>query len=478
MAVSFASPLFLWFFLPLVLVAVVTLPRTWRNGIVAAASLMFYATGAGSTTLLLLGCMVVNFVAGRVVEPDAASTGGHRRRVLTAVVAFDLVVLGVWKYAGFASQQAATISHWFSLDLSTVSLVLPIGISFYTFHHISYVVDVYRGQRPALREPVAFIAYIAMFPQLIAGPIVRYHEIADQLHQVRRHRLGDIAAGFPRFALGLVKKVVVADSIAPIANACFATPSQDMTTSIAWLGAVAYALQLYFDFSGYSDMAIGLGRMIGFRLPENFDRPYSAVTITDFWRRWHMSLSRWFRDYLYIPLGGNRGGTARTYRNLVVVFLLTGLWHGAAWTFVLWGAFHGALLVLERVTGTGAVPVDPRRVALRRAGTLLLVVLGWVLFRSPDLATAGSVLSSLVVPDPGGLTQLVAASVTRQRGLILALAATVVLLPRSRSTGRFVAAEPGVPAGALRLAVTTVGAGYAAVLVAAGTFSPFLYFKF
>jgi alginate O-acetyltransferase complex protein AlgI len=476
--VSFASPLFLWFFLPLVLLAVVALPRTWRNGVVAVASLVFYATGAGSTTLLLLGCMVVNFVAGRAVEPDEWSSDARRRRALSGVVVFDLLVLGVWKYAGFATQQAATVSHWFGLDLGTASLVLPIGISFYTFHHISYVVDVYRGLRPALREPVAFIAYIAMFPQLIAGPIVRYHEIADQLQQVRTHRLDDVAAGFPRFALGLVKKVVVADPIAPIANACFSTAPADMTTGVAWLGAVAYTLQLYFDFSGYSDMAIGLGRMLGFRLPENFDRPYSAVTITDFWRRWHMSLSRWFRDYLYIPLGGNRGGTARTYRNLVVVFLLTGLWHGAAWTFVLWGAFHGTLLVLERVTGTGAVPTSRARAALRRVGTLLLVVAGWVLFRSPDLATAGSVLSSLVVPDPGGLTDAVSASVTHQRALVLVLAATVVLLPRWRSTGRFVAADRGRPAGALRLGLMTVGVGYAAVLVAAGTFSPFLYFRF
>ena len=476
--VSFASPLFLWFFLPLVLLAVVALPASWRNGVVAVASVVFYATGAGATTVLLLGCTAVNFVAGRAVEPREGSVGRRRRQVLTGVVTLDLVVLGVWKYAGFASQQVATVSHWFGLDVGTVSVVLPIGISFYTFHLISYVVDVHRGLRPALRDPVAFVAYTAMFPQLVAGPVVRYHEIADQLQQVRTHRLDDVAAGFPRFALGLVKKVVVADSLAPIANACFATAPQDVTTGVAWLGALTYTLQLYFDFSGYSDMAIGLGRMLGFRLPENFDRPYSAVTVTDFWRRWHMSLSRWFRDYLYIPLGGSRGSTARTYRNLVLVFLLVGLWHGAAWTFVLWGAFHGALLVVERLTGTGAVPADPRWVALRRAGTLALVVLGWVLFRSPDLATAGSVLGALVVPDPGGLTDVVAASITHQRVLVLVLAATVVLLPRRRSTGRFVAADRGVPAGALRLVVMTAGTGYAAVLVAAGTFSPFLYFQF
>ncbi|MGH3932131.1 MAG: MBOAT family O-acyltransferase, partial [Pseudonocardiaceae bacterium] len=278
---SFASPLFLWYFMPAVLAAVLIAPRSWRNGIVAGSSLIFYTVAAGPTTLLLLGCMVVNFLFAPALEPDEWDfEPQRRRRLLLGVVAFNVATLVVWKYVGFASAQAAGLAALTGLDLPIVELVLPIGISFYTFHHISYLVDIYRGDRPALRDPVSFVTYIAMFPQLVAGPIVRYREIADQLPQLRSHRLDDIAAGFPRFALGLTKKVVIADSLAPMVNACFATPADQMTTSIAWLGAIGYTLQLYFDFSGYSDMAIGLGRMLGFKLPENFARPYSSASIT------------------------------------------------------------------------------------------------------------------------------------------------------------------------------------------------------
>ncbi|MGH3429391.1 MAG: MBOAT family O-acyltransferase, partial [Mycobacteriales bacterium] len=266
---SFASSMFLWYFMPAVLAAVLIAPRSWRNGIVATSGLVFYAVGAGSTTLLLLACMVVNYVMGPAVEPDDGELDPtRRRRMLIGVICFDVAVLIVWKYAGFASVQAAGLASLTGLDLPTVSLTLPIGISFYTFHHISYVVDIYRGDRRALRTKVPFVAYIAMFPQLVAGPIVRYREIADQLPQSRGHRLDDIATGFPRFALGLTKKVVIADSLAPMVDACFVTPADQMTTANAWLGAIGYTLQLYFDFSGYSDMAIGLGRMLGFALPE------------------------------------------------------------------------------------------------------------------------------------------------------------------------------------------------------------------
>ncbi|HEY3262570.1 MAG TPA: MBOAT family protein [Pseudonocardiaceae bacterium] len=476
---SFATPLFLWFFLPVVLVAVLLAPRSWRNGIIAGASLIFYAVGAGATTLLLLACMVVNYLAGPPLEPDEWDLDPvRRRRLVIAVIAFDVAVLVLWKYAGFATTQAANLAAFTGLDLPVVQLVLPIGISFYTFHHISYVVDIYRGERPALRNPVSFVTYIAMFPQLVAGPIVRYREIADQLPQQRTHRLDDIAAGFPRFALGLTKKVVVADSLAPLVDACFATPADQMTTAVAWLGAIGYAVQLYFDFSGYSDMAIGLGRMLGFRLPENFARPYSSITITEFWRRWHMSLSRWFRDYVYIPLGGNRGGTASTYRNLLVVFVLVGFWHGANWTFLVWGLYHGALLVIERRQHWSAPPAAPAAVFRRRVLTFLLVMLGWVLFRSPDLGSAVTMLWHLVVPDFDGLTDVVAAALTNQRLLILLIALLVVLLPPHPVTGPYLESVRSRQATVLRAGIMTAGLAYSSLLVAAGTFSPFLYYQF
>ncbi len=476
---SFASPLFLWYFLPAFLVLYWVLPGRSRNALVAAASLGLYAFGGGSFVLGLLAVMAVNFAAGIGLDSAALSgRPGARKALLVATVLADLAVLAVWKYGGFASQQADDVSRALGgPGVPLVELALPIGISFFTFHHISYIVDVYRQSRHAQRSPVQFATYIAMFPQLVAGPIVRYHEIDAQLADTDRNRLDDFAAGFPRFALGLTKKVVIADALAPVADAVFALPEDQLTTSVVWLGVLAYTLQIYFDFSGYSDMAIGLGRMLGFRLPENFARPYSAVSVTDFWRRWHMSLSRWFRDYVYIPLGGNRGSSLATYRNLFTVFVLTGFWHGAAWTFLVWGLFHGVLLALERATGLARVADDTWRVP-RRALTFLLVVVGWVFFRAADLPTAFGLLEVMFVPTPGDAPSEVTTVLTSQRTLVFALGLLVVLLPRDFVMGTLVDEGRTRIAGGLRVAYAAVGAPYAAVLVAAGTFSPFLYFQF
>jgi alginate O-acetyltransferase complex protein AlgI len=477
---SFASPVFLWYFMPATLLAYWVLPRAWRNGIVAVASLLFYTWGAGPYTFLLLSAIAVNYAAGLAIDAERyADRPGLRRAVLYSAVLWDLGILAIWKYAGFASQQIDALSSALGLgSTAIIELALPIGISFFTFHHISYVVDVYRHSRRAQKSPVQFVTYIAMFPQLVAGPIVRYHEISAQLADTRRNRADDFALGFPRFAWGLTKKVVIADSIAPIADAAFATSGGDMTTATAWVGALAYTVQLYFDFSGYSDMAIGLGLMIGFRLPENFDRPYSAASITDFWRRWHMSLSRWFRDYVYIPLGGNRHGAARTYRNLIIIFAATGFWHGANWTFLVWGLFHGALMLIERATGTGVVTATGPALVLRRALTFLLVVVGWVLFRAESMGRAVTMLSHMFVPSGFGLPEAVAASLTNQRVLVLALALVVVLLPGSFVLGRVLDSGRGRPAVVTRFAVIAVAAPCAAIIAAAGTFSPFLYYQF
>ena len=390
----------------------------------------------------------------------------------------DIAVLVIWKYAGFATQQLDGFARLFGGDFPITHLALPIGISFYTFHHISYAVDIYRGERRALRDPVSFVTYIAMFPQLIAGPIVRYREIADQLPQQRTHRLDDVAAGFPRFALGLCKKVIIADSLSPLAAACFSTPSDQLTFGVAWLGALTYTLQLYFDFSGYSDMAIGLGRMLGFRLPENFARPYSSVTVTEFWRRWHMSLSRWFRDYVYIPLGGNREGAGKTYRNLCIVFVLTGFWHGANWTFVVWGLYHGALLIIERGFQRDRPPVLFWPKVARRALTMVLVVIGWVFFRAPDMQQALAMIGHMLLPDFSGVTDVVGAAVTNQRLVMLLAAMVIMFLPAHPVTGPMLESSRSIPATVLRVAVMTLGLTYAAILVAKGTFSPFLYYQF
>ena len=476
---SFASPLFLWYFLPALLLLYWVFPGRFRNVLVSIASLGLYAFGGGSFVLGLIAVMVVNFAAGIVLDSAPLSTRpGARKALLVATVLADLSVLAVWKYAGFAAEQADRVSELLGGPaVPAVQLALPIGISFFTFHHISYIVDVYRHSRHAQRSPVQFATYIAMFPQLVAGPIVRYHEIDAQLADTSRDKMDDFAAGFPRFALGLTKKVVIADALSPVADAVFALPEDQLTTSVVWLGVLAYTLQIYFDFSGYSDMAIGLGRMIGFRLPENFARPYSAVSVTDFWRRWHMSLSRWFRDYVYIPIGGNRGSSLMTYRNLFTVFLLTGIWHGAAWTFVVWGLFHGVLLALERATGLARVADDAWQVP-RRAVTFLLVVVGWVFFRAADMGRALEMLRVMFVPRTGEVPSEITTVLTDQRTLVFALALLVVLMPKDLVMGKVVDESRTRLAGAARVAYSAVGAPYAAVLVAAGTFSPFLYFQF
>ncbi len=472
---SFASLIFLWLFLPLVLALYWVLPRRHRNALLTVASLIFYAYGAHSFVLILILLVAINYGAGLLIGDDHF-TERRRNLFLTVAIIVNLGVLSYWKYGGFLDQQVVNISALVGgHSHRTISTVLPLGISFFTFHNLSYLIDLRREVKPPIRKPVDFATYITMFPQLVAGPIVRYHEIADQLPEERPDRLGDLAAGFPRFAHGLFKKVVIADTIAPVADAAFGIHS-GLSTSTAWLGVLAYTLQIYFDFSGYSDMAIGLGRMFGFRLPENFDRPYSASSVTDFWRRWHMSLSRWFRDYLYIPLGGNRGGSRRTYLNLVTVFALTGLWHGAAWSFLIWGLYHGSLLILER---RNRATREPHANAWgRRAWTLLLVMLGWVLFRADGIPAAARMYWSMFTPHGLRFNPVFATAITRERATAICLATLVVLLPTNFVFGRVLQTGVGLRAGVARLAVSTIGAVAAAMFVASGTFHPFLYYQF
>lgn len=477
---SFASPTFLWYFMPAVLALYLLLPPSRRNALVAVASLAFYTWGAGSYVLLLVVVMLVNWVVGLALESDWTWVKRRRRAraLLLTALGVDLGVLLGWKYTAFAFDQLGVVSDVLGgPKVPYISVLLPLGVSFYVFHNISYVVDVYRRVRPPQRSLVDHTTYITMFPQLVAGPIVRYHEISEQLSDRRQDRLDDIAAGFPRFALGLAKKVVLADAIAPVVDATFTTDPSQLTTATAWFGAAAYALQIYFDFSGYTDMAIGLARMFGFRLPENFNLPYHAVSVTDFWRRWHMSLSRWFRDYVYVPLGGNRAGAGRTYLNLYIVFALTGLWHGADWAFLVWGLYHGTLLVAERLTGVARLGADVAP-GWRRAATLLLVVVGWVPFRAGSLEVAWPMLRAMVVWTPGWLPAPVVEAVTTRRLLVLLVAAAVVLVPRRLPTGWMLERRDDIAAAWTRLGVSTVGVSAAAVLVAAGTFSPFLYFRF
>ncbi|MCB9882495.1 MAG: MBOAT family protein [Planctomycetes bacterium] len=387
----FSTTVFLLAFLPIVLVVHFLVPRGLRNAWLLLASLFFYAWGEKDVVLVMVASIIGNYVAGLLLEGRRGTRKG--RVFLALALTFDLGILVFYKYLNFLGDSFSALLTTFGghgLDLPEIAL--PIGISFFTFQGMSYVIDVYRGDVAAQRRPDHFGMYIALFPQLVAGPIVRYAEIAEEI-RTRFILRWEFANGVRRFVLGLGKKMLLANTAARVADHVFDLPLAEVSTGLAWVGVIAYTLQIYFDFSGYSDMAIGLGQMLGFTFPENFNYPYIARSITEFWRRWHMTLSRWFRDYLYIPLGGNRVGSRRTYVNLWIVFLLCGLWHGDQWTFVVWGAYHGSFLVLERAGLGRTLEVLPR--LLRHVYTLLVVMVGWVFFRSLDLEHALGMLATM-----------------------------------------------------------------------------------
>ena len=357
-----------------------------RNWVLLLASLFFYAFGEPRTVFLMLVSILVNYGAGRLMERFA----GHKRAILALAVTYNLGALFVFKYLNFT---LSTVNTLFGADLPVTRIALPIGISFYTFQIMSYVIDVYRGKCRAQKSLLATALYVSLFPQLIAGPIVRYVDIEEQI-QDRKSTPDGLYRGFLRFGLGFAKKILIADQLAPLADAVFS--GEYASLPLYWIGAVAYALQIYYDFSGYSDMAIGLGRIFGFDFAENFNYPYISRSVREFWRRWHISLSGWFRDYLYIPLGGSRKGTARTYVNLLIVFLATGLWHGASFNFLAWGLYYGVFLILERIGLGKRLEKAPGWIG--HLYTLLIVMIGWVFFRAEDLPGAVAYLRQMFTP--------------------------------------------------------------------------------
>jgi alginate O-acetyltransferase complex protein AlgI len=475
----FSSVTFLFFFLPAVLIAYYLVPRRARNALLVVASLVFYTWGAGWIVLVLIGSIALNGLFGLGVERSMESDRRRRAQAILAVaVVMNVGLLAWFKYANFTVD---TVNGLLLASgggaLAWTDILLPIGISFYTFHSLSYLIDIYRGTARHLSSPIDFALYITFFPQLVAGPIVRFHEIREQLIS-RTETVPTFAAGVYRFCHGLGKKVLIADTIAPVADAAFAAPTGELSTAAAAVGVVTYAVQLYFDFSGYSDMALGLAMMFGIHLPENFARPYSSRSVTEFWRRWHMSLSRWFRDYLYISLGGNRGSSLATYRNLVIVFLITGLWHGAAWTFVLWGAYHGVLLLIERVLGIGRGDRDDDRPdPVGQARTVALVLFGWILFRSPDIGHALGYMGALLRPGLD-LPITMARALDPLAIIALVIGCATVLLPRDWVTGVRLERASIPVVRVLRLAVIAVVFPAAISFLVAGDFSPFLYFQF
>ncbi len=481
----FSEPVFVFLFLPVLFLVYVGAPRPARNTILLAASLLFYAWGEQFFVLVMLGSIAFNYLVGLLAE--AGRPRGWDKAVLIAGVVGNLGLLAVFKYANFfVANLNSLLATLGAGPVPWQTIHLPIGISFFTFQAMSYIIDVYRRDVEVQKNPIRMALYITLFPQLIAGPIVRYETIARQLAYRTVNRAG-FAEGVRRFVLGLGKKMLLANVVALPADRIFAIPTEQLTTPVAWLGAVCYTLQIYFDFSGYSDMAIGLGRMFGFRFLENFNYPYIARSVTEFWRRWHISLSTWYRDYLYIPLGGNRRGTVRTYVNLIIVFFLCGLWHGASWTFVVWGLFHGSFLVVERL-GLGRF-LASRRPVVQHVYALLIVLVGWVIFRCESLSHAAGVLAALVGFAHGsGLEHHLSLYVDTQLIIVLvvsAVAATPVL-PYLARLWRRQRNTLGVSVRRHFDTLATAGKVTALMIVfllslswmAAGTYNPFLYFRF
>ena len=385
----FSSFTFLFAFFPLILVIYFFPPfrkREVRNGILLLFSLAFYSFGGWRLMPVIFLSIVINYICGRL--SDREQKDSIRKVAVAGAIICNLLLLFVFKYLGFLTENL----HQLFPGIPVKELVLPIGISFYTFQGLSYVIDVFRGEVRAERNLLRIALYIALFPQLVAGPIVRYTTIAGELRN-RKESWENFEQGVIRFLFGLAKKVLLANSFAQIADSIFAQTSDQLSTSAAWLGIAAYTLQIYFDFSGYSDMAIGLGRIFGFHFLENFNYPYVAISIKDFWRRWHISLSTWFRDYVYIPLGGNRVSTPKCIRNIFIVWILTGFWHGAAWNFMIWGLYYGILLCLEKYVFKSFLERMPE--FLKHVYTMFFVMIGWVFFFSTSMGDAFGYLGAM-----------------------------------------------------------------------------------
>ncbi|ESQ90019.1 poly(beta-D-mannuronate) O-acetylase [Asticcacaulis sp. AC460] len=466
----FSSNIFIYLFLPLFLAAYYLTPGRWKNITIVLGSYVFYAWWRVDFLILLIVFTLWNYLIAIVI--DKAATQRRRNLFLGVGVVINVLTLLYFKYMNFfvenwnllAKQVAGT-------DPFVTHIILPIGISFFVFQAISYLVDVWRRDVEATTSLVDLAAFKAIFPQLIAGPVLRYKDLKDQFRG-RVHTVDKFAEGVRRFIYGLATKILLADSVAPIADQLFGSPSPSLTQS--WLGAVAYSLQLFFDFSGYSSMAIGLALMMGFVFIENFDNPYASRSITEFWRRWHISLSTWLRDYVYIPLGGNRKGEAKTYRNLILTMLIGGFWHGANWTFLLWGGLHGGVMALERRFNLAAKAQGTALKLLAWVATILIVLAGWVLFRAANLGEALTVYAGML--GFHGLAPADGWSVSLTQVTFLAIALTVVGLGvRQAWTGRGYVPARG---SRLELFVLPLLLILSLTRLSASSFSPFLYFQF
>lgn len=468
----FNSPLFLFFFLPLLFIFYFLVAQRFRNLVLLAASLLFYTWGEPSFVVLVLASAMLDWGLGRFLARDEKSY--HRKWIVGIAVAQNLSLLVYFKYMNFfVSSFNTAIASWGLKPWAWAEIALPIGVSFIVFEKITYVVDLYRGTGKKAEQLVDYLLYVFLFPKLLAGPIIKYHDIAPQLNS-RPWLFEDLSSGVLRFSTGFAKKVLIADTMGEVADMIFKLQPVQLGTEAAWIGVLCYTFQIYFDFSGYSDMAIGLARMFGFRIMENFNMPYTAANFTDFWRRWHISLSTWIREYLYIPLGGNKGSALRTYFNLWFCFFLSGLWHGANWTFVLWGVYHGFFLAVDKLFWLRWQLYLPRIVNI--ALTFFLVVLGWTIFRAESLQQIKSYGTALFAlqPLPGSFIY-----VDSSHWFFLGLSLVLSFVPISPWYDIVLQRLRQNPWRretqlALSLCLFIVAVGKMSTL----TFNPFLYFRF
>jgi alginate O-acetyltransferase complex protein AlgI len=460
----FSTPLFLFLFMPSAVTAYLITPRPGRNAVLLAASLLFYAWGEPKIVFVILMSAILDFVLARRI-----AAGGLRVKIwLFLGIGSNLSLLFVFKYADFLLQSVEPLTG----RLLHLELVLPLGISFVVFEKITYLVDTHRNTSRAAASLLDYLLFVFFFPKMLAGPIIKYFEIAGQLRN-RGKSWDDYVTGMVRFLWGLARKVLVADVCGDLVDRIFALPPGGIGFTAAWLGVSAFTVQIYFDFAGYSDMAIGLARMFGFRLRENFNNPYGSTSFTDFWHRWHISLSTWIRDYLYIPLGGSRGSAGRTYVNLWTCFLLSGLWHGASWTFLLWGAWNGLFLIADRLFWLRLAERLPR--VLSMTVTLLLVMGGWAIFRARSFGQLRQILTAMVSPGLAG--QFVDVPAHQAFVLVIAFAGALVAatppVERARAVARV---SPLCRAGAAIVAIILGELALAKAVTV--TFNPFLYFRF
>lgn len=465
---GFSSVIFLFYFLPITLACYYIAPQKWRNFVFLLASLFFYAWGETRYVLLLLLSIGMNYAFGLLIGRTQARAA--KAWLILALVA-NIAFLGLFKYTAFAAEN---INALFGISLSVPKIHLPMGISFFTFQAISYVVDVYRGEAQAQPRVSRVAYYIASFPRLVVGPITRFPDAIAEIEH-RTYSSAQVAEGVSRFLVGLSKKVLLSDSLGGVADTMFRLSSGELTAVSAWLGIVCYTLQIYFDFGGYSDMAIGLGKMFGFTINENFNYPYICTSVKDFWRRWHISLSSWFRDYVYIPLGGNRCTVAKQVRNLLVVWFLTGLWHGAAWTFIAWGVYYGLWLLAERYFEPWRAKLP---VLLQHSYAILIVMIGWVFFRADNMRMAGNYLAAMFGFAPLGFADATARMQLHDHIGLLAVAILACTPLMKQLYMRLCARFGEAVALPVRLLGGMAAFALCVLFMVNSNYNPFIYFRF